>query len=74
MPKTEHRFDVYGRRLLVVREGRGWACFYPGQGVRRRAHDVVLPAHTGDDELEQALVDACHEWATPEHPEVKRLG
>src|SRR5688500_1113497 len=37
-------FEVFGRRVLIEREERGWRAYYPGpDGKRRDAVDVILP-------------------------------
>lgn len=69
------RFDVFGRDLLLVRSESGWDAFFPGpDGKRRRAREIIVPASVTESELEQYLGDLCHEWATEQHPVVKRRG
>lgn len=69
------KFDIFGRTTLeVVRRGDEWRTFYCGnEGVKRKAHDVCLPSSLQESELGNYLADLFHEWATPEHGEVKRL-
>ncbi len=53
---------------------RGWATFYLGvEGKRRPATEIVVPQDIPESEIEQYLGDLCHEWATKQHPDVKRL-
>jgi hypothetical protein len=71
MPRLE--FDVFGRRVLVERTSTGWRALYPGpEGKARVAHDIVIPADTPEVELRQYLADFCHEWGSPERPDVHR--
>jgi hypothetical protein len=68
------KFDVFGRLILVADSGNGWAVFYLGvEGKKRPAADIVVPAEIPESEIEQYLGDICHEWATEQHPYVKRL-
>jgi hypothetical protein len=68
------RFDVFGRRVDVVRRGDGWTAFYPGtDGKRRAARDITIPPDVDAAALQQYLDDLRHEWATPEHPAVIQL-
>ena len=67
-------FDVFGTRILVERTSTGWRALYPGpEGKARVAHDIVIPAGVAQEELPQYLADTRHEWASPEHPDVRRL-
>lgn len=71
---TDLEFDVFGQRVLIERTALAWLAFYPGpEGKRRPAFDIVIPPDLPEDELESYLADLCHEWATPEDPEVRRL-
>lgn len=68
------KLDVFGRRMLVEESQAGWSLFYLGvEGKRRPAHDLVIPDDLPEAEIETYLADLCHEWATPRHPDVKRL-
>ena len=68
------RFDVYGRQVLVLREHDHWSAYYIGaEGKRRSAKDIVIPASVAEADLEKYLADLCHEWATEEHPDVRKL-
>jgi len=68
------RFDVFGRRILVVQTERGWSVYYAGaDGKRRRAEDIIIPASVDEAGLERYLADLCHEWASEKHLEVRRL-
>ncbi len=68
------RFDVFGQLVVVAESKGGWATFYVGaEGKRRPATDIVVPQDMPESGIEQYLDDLCHEWATEEHPNVKRL-
>jgi len=68
------RFDVFGRKVLVVEFEMGWATFYLDvEGKRRPATEIVVPKDIPESEIEQYLGDLYHEWATEQHPDVKRL-
>lgn len=70
---TSLKFNVFGRRVLVVSSEDGWQAFYLGEGKRRPAIDIVVPSDLEADDIEQYLDDLCHEWATEHHPNVERL-
>jgi hypothetical protein len=67
-------FDVFGSRIIVERIATGWAAFYPAEeGKRRPAHWLLLPPELTESQIARYLADYCHEGASPEHPDVKRL-
>ncbi len=68
------KFDIYGTSVTVEKTDSGWAAFYPGaEGKRRPAEDIIITAFIEENELERYLSDLCHEWATENHPKVRRL-
>lgn len=68
------RFDVYGRKVGVVREEGGWSAVFLGEsGKHRPAPGVIIPPWVTEDELVRYLADLFHEGASPERPEVVRL-
>ena len=68
------RFDVFGRQILITKSGNGWAAYYLGaEGKRRPATDILVPSDISESEVQQYLGDLCHEWASEQHPSVKRL-
>ena len=72
---TGFRFNVFGRRVLLTRRDDQWLAFYLGdEGKRRLANDIVVPSGTAESDLAQYLADLFHEWSSPEHPDVTRLG
>lgn len=59
------KFNAYGRKIEVVRNGESWAVFYLGnEGKKRTAHDIFIPGDIKENELKQYLEDVLHEWAT----------
>jgi hypothetical protein len=68
------KFDVYGRHVLISRTKDGWNFdFVSGEGKKRPAADIFIPDFISESEIEQYLADLCHEWATDEHPSVRRI-
>ena len=68
------RFDVFGRDIVIVGMDGSWRAFYPGNdGKRRPAKDLPLPPDITESELIRYLDDLCHEWATEQHPKVRRI-
>ncbi len=70
MPRT---LEVFGRRLLVERDARGWQVFEPGaDGTRRPAPGILVPHFVQtDDDLIAYLADLLHEHASPEQSVVR---
>ncbi len=69
-----HRFDVFGRLVGVEREGTRWLVWsLQGEGTRRPPHDFPIPDWADDSSLARYLADLCHEWASPQHGEVRFL-
>ena len=65
--------EIFGRDFVATQAADGWAIYYRGTEGKRGPrfeipipHDVVSPAA-----LCRYLADLCHEWASPEHPEVR---
>lgn len=71
--RREVRFDVFGRRMAVVDDGRGWRAFVLGADGKRRPADIAVPATLREEELATYLGDLFHEAATPTRPDVVRL-
>ncbi len=68
------KFNVFGRQVLVTESNDGWTTYYLGaEGKRRPATDIVVPPDIPESDIEQYLGDLCHEWATEQHPNAKRL-
>jgi hypothetical protein len=69
------KFDVFGKKMSVQREGGEWLLFRESNtGVRARVYEVVIPADLDETELATYLADIFHESATEKHPSVVRLG
>jgi hypothetical protein len=66
-------FDVFGRTLIVERDGDRWRAIAVGPDGKRSPAGVVIPGFVDEAELAQFLDDHFHEWATPEHPAVRKL-
>ncbi len=67
-------FDVYGTVIQLRRGPDGWEALYRGDGgVLRPAQDVVVPEELAEGELLRYLADLRHEYASAEHPDVRRL-
>jgi len=68
------RFDVYGHAVGVERDGDDWRVVYLGtEGKQSLADDIFLPPTLEKEDLQSYLADLCHEWASPDHPEVRLL-
>ncbi len=60
------QFNIYGRKIEVLRSGERWESFLLGsEGKKRVADDIFIPSHIKENELECYLEDLLHEWATP---------
>lgn len=68
------KFDVYGRKLEVIRQDGKWLVLIPGtEGKKRLADDIVVPSHIRGEELADYLADLCHEWSREGRDRVVRL-
>lgn len=67
------RFNVFGRIVLIRREGDLWQAYAVGADGKRLPAGFVVPAFVEEAELEQFLYDLFHEGATPVNAEVRRL-
>jgi len=66
-------FDVFGRNVLVEKTESGWVAFYLGsEGKRRHANNIFIPSNIPESEIQRYLGDLCHEWASEQHPDVRR--
>ena len=67
-------FDVFGHRLIVERVGPRWGLYeLSGDGKRRLLSDTVLSPQLEAADVGRELADLFHEWASPSHPDVRRL-
>ena len=67
-------FDVFGRRIGVVREGGEWVTIELGTEGKHRSAKVSIPKSVPEDGLLRYLADHFHESARPTRPDVVFLG
>ena len=68
------KLDVFGKIVLAIWKDDAWETFYLGsEGKRRIATNIQIPSFVDESDIESYLIDLCHEWASDEHPTVKRL-
>ena len=68
------RFNVFGKKMLVLKGESGWQLFHdPDTGIRSRVYDVVIPSELNEHEIEIYLDDIYHEFSSDTHPKVVRL-
>jgi mannose-6-phosphate isomerase-like protein (cupin superfamily) len=72
-PSTQHRFDVFGKIMIVDRTESGWRLRVQGSDGKWGPANVVIPEFVPEHELAQYLDDVFHESATPGRPCVLRL-
>jgi hypothetical protein len=70
---TEHRFDVFGRRVAIRATASGWEAFTLGDDGKRGPGGFAVPDFIGADELAQYLADLFHESAKPWNDRVTRI-
>lgn len=65
--------EIFGRDFVATRAADGWAIYYRGaEGKRGPRFEIPIPHDVVSSEaLCRYLADLCHEWASPEHPEVR---
>jgi len=70
----EHRFDVYGRVIIIERSGNNsWHAYYQGADGKRGRASFPVPSHLAAKDLATYLEELFHESATPERPAVVEL-
>jgi len=67
------RFNVFGRIVLVRREGSLWQAYAVGADGKRSPAGFVVPEFVEEQDLAQYLADLFHESATPTNGEVRRI-
>lgn len=75
-PNCEHqaKLDVFGRIMVVKREGDSWLLFnYSQAGFVTRNRELVIPTHLALEEIPTYLDDMFHEHASPKHPVVRLI-
>ncbi|GAB2837791.1 hypothetical protein GCM10027277_00790 [Pseudoduganella ginsengisoli] len=70
---TEHRFNVFGKQVVIRAKGGGWDAFYPGTDGKRRPADFIVPGDIAEADLLEYLADLFHEHATPRNHAVTKL-
>ena len=69
----QHRFNVFGRLIVIAGAAGSWQAFYPGADGKRRAADFIVPLDVAEHELAEYLGDLFHENATPRNATVEQL-
>jgi hypothetical protein len=69
----EHRFNVFGRIVIIRREAGLWQAYDMGADGQRAPAGFVVPDFVAHAELEQFLFDLFHEGAAPGRGDVRRL-
>lgn len=60
------KYDVYGRKIEVIKSGEQWKVYILGpEGKKRIAEDIFIPSIIKKEHIEDYLEDLLHEWATP---------
>jgi len=68
------KFDVYGRKIEIVKHDNQWRIFYLGdEGKKRMADDITIPSHLAESDLLNYLADLCHEWSREGFDRVVKL-
>ncbi len=67
------RFNVFGRVVLIQREGTSWQAYAVGADGKRSPAGFVVPDFVTEQELAQYLADLFHESATPTNGDVRRI-
>ena len=68
------KFDVYGRKLDVIRHQNQWRVLIAGsEGKKRLAEDIMVPSHIPEEALAEYLADLCHEWSRKGKESVLRI-
>jgi len=68
-----HRFNVFGKVIVITGKPGSWLAFYPGNDGTRRPADFIIPAEITEEGLAEYLADLFHEDATPRRNTVGRL-
>ena len=68
------KLDVFGKTVLAIWKDDAWETFYlDSEGKRRIATNIQIPSFVDESDIENYLIDLCHEWASDKHPTVKRM-
>jgi hypothetical protein len=68
-----HRFNVFGKTVLIQREAGLWQAYAVGLDGKRSPAGFVVPDSIEADEMAQYLFDLFHESATPGNGDVRRV-
>lgn len=69
----QHRFNVFGRLVVITGSPGNWTAFLLGGDGKRRKADFVVPGSLAETELCQYLSDLFHESASSTQPAVTRI-
>jgi hypothetical protein len=69
----QHRFNVFGRLVVITGSPGNWSAFLLGTDGKRRQADFVVPNSLAECELCQYLSDLFHESASSTQPVVTRI-
>jgi hypothetical protein len=67
---SEHRFNVYGRLVIIEGAPGHWSAFLPSGDGKRVPADFIVPNFLAADDLCQYLADLFHESAMPGNGDV----
>jgi len=70
---AEHRFNVFGKLIVIAGAAGAWQAYYPGADGKRRAADFIVPDDVAAHELAEYLADLFHENATSRHATVEQI-
>jgi hypothetical protein len=70
----QHRFNVFGRLVVIKGVPGDWSAFLLGPGGARRRADFVVPGSLSEDDLCGYLSDLFRESASSTQLSVKRIG
>ena len=73
MNSEEYRFNVFGRRVAIVRSGTGWNAYSLGNDGKRGPLGIEVPEFITAEELREYLADIFHESARPGYGDVVEL-
>ena len=73
MRTSEHRFNVFGRRVAIVGVQGSWTAYSLASEGKRVPAEFVVPNFLAEEELCQYLADLFHESATPTNGDVLRI-
>ena len=70
---SEHRFNVFGRRVAIVGSQGSWTAYSLASEGKRVPAEFVVPNFLAEEELCQYLADLFHESAMPTNGNVLRI-